>query len=169
MNDWIQQLGESQVLTFVFACMLLIFIALDIGLLQRSDKPMSIKKALIQTFGWVSMALFYGYLVYTFHGHEKGFQYYSAYLMEYSLSADNLFVFIMILSYFRVSEIYYHKVLFYGILGAIILRLIFILLGIVVVEKFHWMLYIFGAILTYTGFKILISGDENEFNPEKNI
>jgi tellurite resistance protein TerC len=89
--------------------------------------------------------------------------------MEYSLSADNLFVFIIILSYFKVSEQYYHKVLFYGIIGAVIFRVIFILLGIVIVQEFHWMLYIFGGILVYTGVKMLLAGEENEFKPEKNI
>jgi tellurite resistance protein TerC len=130
---------------------------------------MTVGGALIQAVCWVSVAMFFGFLIYKYHGTEKGLQFISAYLMEYSLSADNLFVFIIILSYFKVSQQYYHKVLFYGIIGAVIFRVIFILLGIVIVEEFHWMLYIFGVILVYTGINILVAGEKNEFNPEKNI
>ncbi|MBA2422549.1 MAG: TerC/Alx family metal homeostasis membrane protein [Chitinophagales bacterium] len=169
MNELIRQFGDSDVLYVVFGVALLIFLVLDIALLQRSNKPMSIKSALLQASGWVSMALGYGYLVYHYHGSESGLQYVSAYLMEYSLSMDNIFVFILILSYFKVSDKYYHKVLFYGIIGAVIFRIIFIFLGIVIVERFHWVLYIFGAILIYTGVKILVSKEENEFVPDKNL
>ncbi|MEO6167544.1 MAG: TerC/Alx family metal homeostasis membrane protein [Chitinophagales bacterium] len=169
MNALIQQFGDTDVLYVIFGIVVLLFLVLDIGFLQRSDKPMSVKSALIQTTGWVSTALAYGYLVYHFHGAEKGLQYVSAYLMEYSLSADNLFVFILILSYFKISDKYYHKVLFYGIIGAVIFRVIFIFLGILIVEQFHWVLYIFGAVLVYTGISMLRSQGENEFNPEKNI
>lgn len=169
MNELIQQFGDTNVLYFVFGFVVILFLVLDIGLLQRSDKPMSVKSALIQTSCWVTTALSYGYLVYHYHGTEKGLQFVSAYLMEYSLSADNLFVFILILSYFKISEKYYHKVLFYGIIGAVVFRVIFIFLGILIVEQFHWVLYIFGAILVYTGASMLFSRGENEFNPEKNI
>lgn len=169
MNQLIQQFGDTDVLYAVFGVIVILFLVLDIGFLQRSDKPMTVRSALIQTSGWVSMALGYGYLVYHYHGTEKGLQYISAYLMEYSLSADNLFVFILILSYFKISEKYYHRVLFYGIIGAVVFRVIFIFLGILIVEQFHWVLYIFGAILVYTGASMLYSKGENEFNPEKNI
>ncbi|MCY7410818.1 MAG: TerC/Alx family metal homeostasis membrane protein, partial [Chitinophagales bacterium] len=128
-----------------------------------------VKSALIQSVCWISIALCYGVLVYFYHGNERGIEYFTAYLMEYSLSADNLFVFIIILSYFKVSEKYTHKVLFYGIMGAVLFRVIFILLGIVVVEKFHWLLYIFGFILIYTGIKMFRSGEDDKFDPEKNI
>lgn len=169
MNMLISEFGDQDVLYLIFGILVLLFLVLDIGLLQRSDRPMSVKSALIQTVGWVSIAVVYGYLVYHYHGTEKGLQYISAYLMEYSLSADNLFVFILILSYFRISDKYYHKVLFYGIIGAVIFRAIFIFLGIWIVEQFHWVLYIFGAILVYTGSAMLFSKGENQFNPEKNI
>ncbi len=169
MNDLIRRFGDSDVLYVVFGVALLIFLVLDIALLQRSNKPMSIKSATIQATGWISMALGYGYLVYHFHGSESGLEYVSAYLMEYSLSMDNIFVFILILSYFKVSDKYYHKVLFFGVLGAVIFRIIFIFLGIVIVERFSWVLYIFGGILIYTGVKILVSKEENEFIPDKNF
>lgn len=169
MNALIEQFGDQDVLYVLFGIVVLLFLLLDIGLLQRSDKPMTVRSALLQTAGWVSTALAYGYLVYHYHGTEKGLQYISAYLMEYSLSADNLFVFILILSYFRISDKYYHKVLFYGIIGAVVFRVLFIFLGILIVEQFHWVLYIFGAILVYTGAHMLFSNGENEFIPEKNI
>lgn len=169
MNALIQQFGDTDVLYVIFGIVVLLFLVLDIGLLQRSDKPMTVKSAIFQTGCWVSMALAYGYLVYHYHGTEKGLQYISAYLMEYSLSADNLFVFILILSYFKISDKYYHKVLFYGIIGAVIFRVIFIFLGILIVEQFHWVLYIFGAVLVYTGASMLFSKGESDFKPEKNI
>ena len=169
MNELMNALGESAVLYILFSFIILLFLVLDLGIFVRRKTEMTIRAALFQTFFWVTIALGYGYLVYHYHGTEKGLQYISAYLMEYSLSADNLFVFIIILSYFNISEKYYHKVLFYGIIGAVIFRVTFILLGIVIVEKFHWVLYIFGAILIYTGVKMFFAGEENQFNPEKNI
>jgi len=169
MNKLIEQLGATDVLYLVFGIALVIFLVLDIGVLQRKQQAMSVKSALIQTACWVSLALGFGYLVYHYRGAERGFEYVSAYLTEWSLSTDNIFVFILILKYFKVSDKYYHKVLFFGILMAVLLRVIFIFVGIVIVEQFYWVLYIFGAILLYTGFKILVSSEENEFRPEKNI
>lgn len=169
MNQLIEAFGESDVLYLIFGLIVAIFLILDIGIFVRRKEEMSVKGALLQTAGWVSLALSYGYLVYHYHGAQRGLEYYSAYLMEYSLSADNLFVFILILSYFKVSKQYYHKVLFYGIMGAVVFRIIFILAGIVIVERFEWVLYIFGAILLYTGVKLLIASEEHEFDPEKNI
>lgn len=169
MKEMMDVLGESQTLYIVFFFVIFLFLLLDLGILVRSKSKMTVKSALIQTGCWVSVALGYGVLVYYYHGKDHGLEYFSAYLMEYSLSADNLFVFIIILSYFKVSEKYTHKVLFYGIIGAIIFRVLFILLGIVIVEKFHWLLYIFGFILFYTGIKMFRSGEDNKFDPGKNI
>ncbi|MFI5135652.1 MAG: TerC/Alx family metal homeostasis membrane protein, partial [Chitinophagales bacterium] len=169
MTVLMNSIGEQYVLYIIFGVIVLLFLVLDLGFFVRRKTEITIRGALIQTICWISMALGYGYLVYHYHGAEKGLQYVSAYLMEYGLSADNLFVFVLILSYFNVSQKYYHKVLYYGIIGAVVFRLIFILVGIVMVEEFHWVLYIFGAILIYTGAKMLFSGGENEFNPEKNI
>ena len=169
MSQLCERFGDSRVLYALFILLILVILTLDLGVLVRRNREMTVRSALIQTMCWVSIALGFGYLVYSYHGKEEGLQYLSAYLMEYSLSADNLFVFIIILAYFKVSEQYYHKVLFYGILGAVIFRVLFILLGIVIVEEFHWMLYLFGAILIYTGVRMLLAGGANEFNPEKNI
>src|SRR5262245_8955477 len=111
MNDLMQSMGESSVLYIIFGIIVLVFLVLDLGIFVRSKTEMTVRAALIQTFCWVTVALGYGYLIYHYHGAEKGLQYISAYLTEYSLSADNLFVFIIILSYFKISKEYYHKVL----------------------------------------------------------
>ncbi|MBX7140835.1 MAG: TerC/Alx family metal homeostasis membrane protein [Chitinophagales bacterium] len=169
MNRLIETFGDADVLYTLFGIIVAGFLILDLGIFVRRKQEMTVRSALIQTFCWVSIASLFGYLVYHYHGTQKGLEYFSAYLMEYSLSADNLFVFILILSYFKISKQYYHKVLFYGIMGAVIFRVLFILAGIVIVERFHWVLYIFGGILLYTGVRMLIASEENEFNPEKNI
>src|SRR5438105_15003635 len=132
MTELCEQFGDVNVLYIIFGIVIIIILILDLGIFVRQKKEMTIRGAAIETFFLVGIALGYGYLVYLYHGSEKGLQYVSAYLMEYSLSADNLFVFIIILSFFKVSEQYYHKVLFYGIIGAVIFRVIFILLGIVI-------------------------------------
>jgi len=101
--------------------------------------------------------------------HENAYEFLSAYLMEKALSVDNIFVFILILGYFKVDEIYYHKILFYGIIGAIVFRAIFIGIGGALVHEFHWILYLFGLLLIITGFKMLFTDKETTFEPEKNF
>ena len=151
----------------IFGVVIVISIVLDLGIF-RKPKELSNKSAAIQSLIWVSLALGFGALIYVEEGKEIALQYISAYLMEYSLSIDNIFVFVLILTFFKVSKQHYHKVLFWGILGAIIFRILFITVGIVVVEKFHWILYGFGVVLIYTGYKILMSGSEPEVHPDKN-
>ena len=103
MNALIEKFGDADVLYVIFGIIIGLFLILDLGFLVRRKQAMNVKSALIQTFCWVSIALGYGYLVYHYHGSQRGLEYISAYLMEYSLSADNLFVFILILSYFKIS------------------------------------------------------------------
>ncbi len=155
-------------LGFFFLSLLAISIVFDFIVFNK-PKAMSYKSAALQSLGWVSLGLLFGALIYWKEGPELGLQYVSAYVMEYSLSIDNIFVFVLILSYFKVSEKYYRKVLSYGIMGAIIFRVIFILLGMQLVAEFSWILYVFGGLLIYTGYKILMSGQEPEVHPEKNI
>ena len=169
MNELLLKFGDTTVLYGLFGIILFLFLVLDLGYFVRQKEAMTVRSAIIQTVCWISMALFFGFMVSRYHGAEKGLQWISAYLMEYSLSADNLFVFIIILTYFNVSQQYYHKVLFYGIIGAVIFRVLFILLGIVIVEQFHWLLYIFGGILVYTGVRMLMAGEEDQFNPSKSF
>lgn len=158
----------DQVTYLVFGIVLLIAVVLDLGLLSKSSAEISIKKALYQTLFWVGLAFaFFGFV-----GHEYGkapaLEYISAYLMEWSLSIDNIFVFILIFSFFRIQKDHVARALLIGILMAIVFRVIFITVGVVLVERFHWLLYVFGGFLVYTGIKIFTVDQEDEFDPAAN-
>jgi len=153
----------------VFGIVIIIALGFDLGLLSKKSKKVSIKQALFQTIFWISLALGFFVFVLLENGHAKGLEYISAYLMEWSLSIDNIFVFILIFSYFRIAEKYSNRVLLLGILLAILLRVIFITVGIALVREFEWILYIFGVFLVYTGIKMFLIDQENEFDPEKNV
>jgi tellurite resistance protein TerC len=153
----------------VFGIVIIIALGFDLGLLSKKSKKVSIKQALFQTIFWISLALGFFVFVLLENGHVKGLEYISAYLMEWSLSIDNIFVFILIFSYFRIAEKYSNRVLLLGILLAILLRVIFITVGIALVREFEWILYIFGVFLVYTGIKMFLVDQENEFDPEKNV
>ena len=144
-------MDRSQISYLTFGIVLLLAVIFDLGLLSKKGSVVSIKKALVQTAFWVVLALaFFGFLWYE-NGHKMALEYLSAYLMEWSLSVDNIFVFILIFSFFGVKPAYYARVLLIGILMAILLRIGFITVGIALVAEFHWLLYIFGGILIYTG------------------
>src|ERR1700754_186007 len=143
-------MSPSNISYLTFGVVLLLAVIFDLGLLSKKGAVVSIKRALTQTAFWVGLAMaFFGFLWYE-DGHKTALEYLSAYLMEWSLSIDNIFVFILIFSFFRVKPIYYARVLLIGIMMAIILRVIFITVGIALAERFHWLLYIFGGILIYT-------------------
>jgi tellurite resistance protein TerC len=127
-----------------------------------------IKKSLLLTAMWVLTAVAFGIYVYMTRGAELGFQWFSVYVTEYMLSIDNLFIMLLIFSYFKVQEKYQHRVLFLGILGAFVFRLIFITLGFEIVQRFEWVLYMFGALLIYTGYKILQEKNEKDQNLDTN-
>lgn len=127
-----------------------------------------IKKSLLLTALWVLTAIGFGIYVYMTRGAELGFQWFSVYVTEYMLSIDNLFIMLLIFSYFKVEEKYQHRVLFLGILGAFVFRLIFITLGFEIVQRFEWVLYMFGALLIYTGYKILQEKNEKDQNLDTN-
>ncbi len=152
----------------VFGIVMIIALIFDLGLLSKKSKKVSIKQAFLQTTFWVTLALGFFLFVLLEDGQTKGLEYISAYLMEWALSIDNIFVFILIFSYFGIAEKYSNRVLLLGILLAIILRVIFITVGIAIVQRFVWVLYIFGGFLVYTGVKMFLINDENEFDPEKN-
>ena len=152
----------------VFGIVIIIALAFDLGLLSKKGKAISIKQALFQTFFWILLALGFFLFVWFEDGQTKALEYISAYLMEWSLSIDNIFVFILIFSYFGVAEKYANRILLLGILLAIVLRIIFITTGIAIVQRFDWVLYIFGAFLLYTGIKMFFIDSDNEFDPEKN-
>lgn len=156
--------------SFIWACFLgfvLVMLALDLGVFHRRSHEVKIKEALIWSAVWISLALFFNYGIYVFMGKEKAVEFLTGYIIEKSLSIDNLFVFIMLFTYFNVEAKYQHKILFWGILGALVMRAIFIFAGVALISKFHWIIYVFGAVLIYTGFKMLFHKDE-KIEPDKN-
>ncbi len=159
---------EDQITYLVFGIVLFLALVFDLGLLSKREGIVSIKKALYQTLFWVGLAfLFFGFL-WWYEGHQMALEYMSAYLMEWSLSIDNIFVFILIFTFFNIHPSHYARALIIGILMAIVFRIIFITVGIVLVDKFEWILYLFGAFLVYTGIKIFTVRQEDEFDPEHN-
>jgi tellurite resistance protein TerC len=158
----------EQITFLTFGILLVLALAFDLGLLSKKTSHVTIKKALWQTAFWVSLAMiFFGFLWFQ-NGHEIALKYVSAYLMEWSLSIDNIFVFILIFGFFKVKENFYARVLLIGILLAILFRMIFISIGIGLVAKFHWILYIFGAILIYTGVSMFRAKHDEEADLENN-
>ncbi|MFY7880306.1 MAG: TerC/Alx family metal homeostasis membrane protein [Lacibacter sp.] len=156
---------HTQITYLAFGIVLFLAILLDLGLLSKKSKELTIKQALYQTLFWVMLGLGFGGFVWYEEGRATGLEYISAYLMEWSLSIDNIFVFVLIFSFFKVKEAYIPRALLIGIILAIVFRVIFITVGVELVERFHWMLYLFGAFLIYTGFKMFTSNQEEEFDP----
>jgi tellurite resistance protein TerC len=161
---------EESYLFALFAIIIFIFLIVDLGVFNKKAQRISTKSALYQSIFWVVVSVSFGFLIYKYNGGaEVSLEYFSAYLTEYALSVDNIFVILLILRYFKVKDIYYHNILFWGILGALVFRGIFIFLGAILIAKFHWILYIFGAFLVYTGVKIFFDNEEEEIHPESNI
>ena len=158
----------SQITYLVFGVVLLIAVVLDLGLLSKRSAEISIKKALLQTLLWVSLAFGFFIFLYLYDTQDSALEYISAYLMEWSLSIDNIFVFILIFTFFKIRGDHVARALLIGILMAIVFRIIFITVGVALVERFYWILYIFGAFLVYTGIKIFTVKQDEEFDPAKN-
>jgi tellurite resistance protein TerC len=158
---------RDQITYLVFGIVLIASLIVDLGLLSKKDKKITIKQALYQTFFWVGLALAFCVFMWIENGQKPALEYLSAYLMEWSLSIDNIFVFILIFSAFSVKEKHYGRVLLIGILMAIVFRIIFITVGVALVEKFHWILYGFGAFLLFTGYKMFTASDDEEFKPQE--
>ena len=158
-----------EIITYLtFGGLLVLALIFDLGLLSKKHSHITIRKALWQTIFWVSLALAFFVFVWLEFDRTIALEYLSAYLTEWSLSIDNIFVFILIFSFFAVKEHQYARVLLIGIMMAIIFRVIFITIGIVLVERFEWLLYIFGAILVYTGIKMFTSKEEDVVTLEEN-
>jgi tellurite resistance protein TerC len=152
---------RETILFGVFALIILVFLVLDLGLFHKQAHKITTKSALYQSIFWVLISTLFGFLIYRWDGPDHAVEYFSAYLTEYALSVDNIFVILLILKYFQVKEEYYHKTLFWGILGAIVFRGIFIFLGALAIHEWHWILYIFGVLLIYSGIRIYFEdGDE---------
>lgn len=158
---------KEQVEYLVFGIVLVLALVFDLGLLSKKNQKITIRQALYQTFFWVGLALAFFVFMWIEEGERLALEYLSGYLMEWSLSIDNIFVFILIFSAFSVKEKYYGRVLLIGILMAIIFRVIFITVGVALVEKFHWILYVFGVFLVFTGYKMFTASDDEEFNPQE--
>ena len=150
-----------------FNVFVLLMLVLDLGVFHRKSKVISVKDALTWTAVWIFLAFLFNVFVYYQLGEEKAFEFFTGYLIEKSLSVDNIFVIILIFSFFNVPAAYQHKVLFWGILGALVMRVCFILAGVELIHKFHWLIYIFGGFLVFTGIRILTQGDL-KLDPEKN-
>jgi len=140
---------------------------LDLTVLHKKSHEVKIKEALWQSLLWITIALIFNAGIYFVKGSQLALEFFTAYLLEKSLSIDNLFVFIIVFEYFHIPPRFYHRVLFWGILGALIMRALFILTGIWLIERFHWLIYVFGAFLIYTGIKLAFSHD-NEIKPDQN-
>jgi tellurite resistance protein TerC len=143
-------------------------LALDLGVFRKKSREIKMKKALGWCGVWFSLAMGFNGLIWSQLGSQPALEWFTAYLIELCLSVDNVFVFILIFTYFKVPAQYQHRVLFWGIVGAAVMRLVFILAGVGLLERFHWLIYVFGAFLVVTGVKMALPKKE-EFEPEKNI
>jgi tellurite resistance protein TerC len=159
-----------------FCIFILVMLAIDLGLFNRKPHEISYRNAAIWSCVWVALALLFAGLLFGPLGwelfgaarHQKGLEFLAGYLIELSLSVDNLFVFLLIFSYFKVPPKYQHRVLYWGVLGALVMRIAMIMLGTELIDRFHWIIYLFGAFLVYTGLQML-RGGETHIQPEDNI
>jgi len=152
----------------LFNLFVLAMLALDLGVLHRRPHRVSFREALAWSGVWIALAAAFAVLVLFWHGRAQALQFVTGYVVELSLSVDNLFLFLLIFRYFKVADQYQHKVLSWGILGALLMRGIFIGAGLGLIRHFSWITYAFGALLVYSGIKLLRKG-ETELHPEKNI
>ena len=150
-----------------FSLLVLAVLALDLGVFHRKAHAVGFKEALSWTGVWVTLAALFGAGVWHWAGPQKGLEFFAGYLIEYSLSADNVFVFVLIFSYFAVPSQWQHKVLFWGVLGALVMRLFVIGFGVALISRFEWILYVFGVFLVFTGGKMVL-GRQEEIHPERN-
>ncbi|MGE0681155.1 MAG: TerC family protein [Candidatus Binatia bacterium] len=151
-----------------FTVFILALLALDLGVFHRQAHEVSAREALSWSIVWISLALLFNVGVYTWFGPERGLEFLTGFLIEKALAVDNIFVFVVLFSYFAVPASLQHKVLFWGILGALVLRAVFIFLGAALLQHFHWIIYVFGAFLVLTGIK-LFKQNETDIHPERNL
>jgi tellurite resistance protein TerC len=160
-------MNETATLWILFNVFVLAMLAIDLGIFHRKSHEVSVREALSWTCVWITLAMLFNLFVYHYFDQSKALEFFTGYLIEKSLSVDNIFVIILIFSYFKVPAAYQHKVLFWGILGALVMRVIFILTGVELIHRFHWLIYIFGGFLIFTGIRMLTAGDL-KIDPEKN-
>ncbi|HNY52695.1 MAG TPA: TerC family protein [Bacteroidales bacterium] len=158
----------SPIFWVIFCIIIVVMLALDLGVFNKKSHEIKLKEALSWVAVWVSLAMIFNLIILFQFGKTKALEFLTAYVIEYSLSIDNIFVFIMVFSFFSVRKEYQHKVLFWGILGAVIMRAIFIFAGVALINKFHWIVIVFGVFLVFTGLKMLLQKEEAKVEPEKN-
>jgi tellurite resistance protein TerC len=151
----------------LFNLFVVAMLVLDLGVFHRRAHTVKFREALLWSVMWIALAAGFAVLVYFWHGRTSALEFVTGYVIELSLSVDNLFVFLLIFRFFRVPSVHQHKVLFWGILGALIMRGVFILTGVGLMRRFHWIVYVFGALLVYSGIKLFFQ-EETEIHPEKN-
>ena len=164
-------MSAQESMWILFAVIIAGFLVFDLGYANRKSHKIELKPALNQSLFWIAISLGFGFLIFIFLSKELAAEFLSAYVTEKMLSVDNLFVIMLIFSYFKLEEKYHHRVLFWGIMGAIVFRAVFIGVGSIIISQFHWVLYIFGALLLYTGIKLLRDKKEEhvDFNNNKII
>jgi len=145
----------------------LAMLALDLGVFHRTSHEVKLREALVWSAVWVALALAFNALIWSRYGQQRALEFLTGYLIEKSLSVDNIFVFVLIFTYFQVPAKYQHKVLFWGILGALLMRAAFIAAGVTLIQRFHWIIYVFGAFLVVTGIRMAVQQDK-EIHPERN-
>ncbi len=153
----------------VFNLFVVIMLVVDLKVFHRHAHEVSIREALLWSAFWIVLSLLFNVGIYLFEGSEVALQFFTGYIIEKSLSVDNLFVFLVIFSYFKVPPKYQHTVLFWGIIGALVMRGLLIFIGVTLIQQFHWILYIFGAFLLFTGIKMAFQDDTVDIHPENNI
>jgi tellurite resistance protein TerC len=151
-----------------FGAIVVFLLALDLGVFNRKAHEVKLKEALGWTAVWILTALIFNVGIYVWKGHQPAAEFLTAYVIEKALSVDNIFVFIIIFSYFHVGKKYQHKILFWGVIGAVLMRAVFIGAGVAVIDRFAWVMYVFGAFLVFTGIKLAVKKDE-KIDPENNI
>src|SRR5687768_3364254 len=161
-----ESIGSSTALWIGFSLLILLVLSIDLGLFNRKAHTVKYREAVIWSIVWISLASVFAAIVFWFQGTQRGLEFVTGYVIELSLSVDNLFVFLLLFSYFKVPSKYQHRVLFWGVLGALIMRAVMIGAGAFLIAKFHWIIYVFGAFLVYTGIKMFKQGEE-EVDPEQ--
>jgi len=152
----------------IFNAFVLLLLGLDLFVFHRKAHEVKIKEALLWSLFWIALSLSFNAFIYYWQGPAPALEFLTAYLIEKSLSVDNLFVFILIFNFFKVPLLYQHKILFWGIIGALVLRATFILVGVALIAKFHFIIYILGAFLVFTGIRMAFSHGDDELHPEQN-
>ena len=160
-------MSTTTIVLIAFNVGVLAVLAVDLGVVNKKAHKISVKEAAIWSSVWITLSLAFAGFIYFWRGHEAALEFVTGYLIEYSLSIDNIFVIVLIFSYFRIAEKHQHRVLFWGIIGALVMRGSLIWAGAFLIQRFHWILYVFGVFLIFTGIRMAMQ-DETDIEPESN-